>query len=354
MFENEYLPHIIIRAYLETHPDLSDAAQQLLRENVFDNPYDKRWYFTQDLEAYGIYAQTQKYLIEKLAVLNEETANEEEYVLKRDTLFDQSTQALVHATQLSESCVLARLLLILLNGIDVEECIQEMLKLVNETRELLEKEHPGLFNAAPLGVDITSDPILVGYLQTNEALVMHCIASARYQKALEFIDNVLYFDGYNSRMGEVALLCLARLEDEDGFNQAAEKLNDLQDGALEQSAWYKLARTIMLYKKGKTRAAQRAAKDFARQIDGGAFFTIMPVFHMPYLPVHPPANTSWELAHQAAFDADGIINDTPDFALWFARIEEVSYIAEAFARKNGFDFGNPDQGSGPNDIPPYI
>ena len=350
MFENEYLPHVLIRAYLETHPSLSDAARQLLHENVLENPYDKRWYFSSELEAYGLYAQTQKYLVENLAVLNEETANEEEYVLKRDTLFDQSTQALVHATQLNEQCVLARLLLILLNGIDVDECIQEMMKLSQEAQGLLEQVYPALLDTPSPDLDVSSDPLLIGYLQTNEALVMHCIASARYRKALEFIDIVLKFPQYTSRMGEIKLLCLARLEDETGFNQAAEKLEEHYDGVLEHSAWYKLSRTLLLYKKGKTRAAQRAAKDFAQAIDGGAFFTIMPVFHMPYLPVHPPARTSWELAHQAAFDADGLINDTPDFALWFAQIDQVAQIAESFAQKNGFDFGPP-QGFGPNSNP---
>lgn len=347
MFENEYLPHVLIRAYLETHPSLSDAAQQLLRDSVFEDPYDKRWYVTEELKAYGLYAQIQKYLIENMAVLNEETTNEEEFVLKRDTLFDQSTQALVHATQLHEHCVLARLLLILLNGIDVEECIQEMLKLVNEAKRLLTQDNPTIFDAPATNIDISTNPLLIGYLETNEALVMHCIASARYRKALEFADNVLHFSNYDSRMGEVTLLCYVRLEDEAGFNQAAEKLEELHDGILEHSAWYKLARTILLYKKGKTRAAQRAAKDFAQEIDGGAFFTIMPVFHMPYLPVHPSATTSWELAHQAAFDADGIINDTPDFAHWFSQIDQISTIAETFAQKNGFDFGPP-QGMGPN------
>ena len=55
-----------------------------------------------------------------------------------------------------------------------------------------------------------------------------------------------------------------------------------------------------------------------------------PTYMMPYLPVRPPAREPWNLTHQAVWEADGIIVDTPDFAAWAESIEGIRESSEEF------------------------
>lgn len=69
------------------------------------------------------------------------------------------------------------------------------------------------------------------------------------------------------------LLALARLEDQDGFFALAHQLEEQMGAdALENSPWYLLARTILLFKTNKMRPATRALREFANRCEGGAFF----------------------------------------------------------------------------------
>ena len=133
------------------------------------------------------------------------------------------------------------------------------------------------------------------------------------------------------------LLALARLEDEDGFFALAHQLEE-QMGAdvLEDSPWYLLARTILLFKTNKMRPATRALREFANRCEGGAFFLLNPMYQTPYLPCRPEPHDPWDLSHQAVWEADGIISDTPDFAPWANACEDVSQLAQEFARRYGF------------------
>ena len=56
----------------------------------------------------------------------------------------------------------------------------------------------------------------------------------------------------------------------------------------------------------------------------------------PYLPVRPQPREAWDLSHQAAWDADGIIVDTPDFIPWAESVDGVYDESERFANRNGF------------------
>ena len=40
------------------------------------------------------------------------------------------------------------------------------------------------------------------------------------------------------------------------------------------------------------------------------------MYQTPYLPCRPEPHDPWDLSHQAVWEADGIISDTPDFAPW--------------------------------------
>ena len=61
------------------------------------------------------------------------------------------------------------------------------------------------------------------------------------------------------RAAGTVLLALARLEDQDGFCPQPHQLEEQMGAdALENSPWYLLARTILLFKTNKMRPATRA------------------------------------------------------------------------------------------------
>ena len=98
-----------------------------------------------------------------------------------------------------------------------------------------------------------------------------------------------------------------------------------------------LARTILLFKTNKMRPATRALREFALTAARAARSFAEPhVSKTPYLPCRPEPQRPWDLSHQAVWEADGIISDTPDFAPGPALYEDVSQLAQEFARRYGF------------------
>ena len=161
--------------------------------------------------------------------------------------------------------------------------------------------------------DLTvSEPALIGWLHTLEAISQLCMASARYRAAANYARRVLKAEGYPTRAAGTVLLALARLEDEDGFFALAHQLEE-QMGAdtLENSPWYLLARTILLFKTNKMRPATRALREFANRCEGGAFFLLNPMYQTPYLPCRPEPHDPGTF-RISSLGADGIISDTPD------------------------------------------
>ena len=170
------------------------------------------------------------------------------------------------------------------------------------------------------------------YKRQLEALAQGSIFTARYRSAANYARTVMRAKGFPNYAVGTLLLALARLEDEDAFFQAVQEAGP----DVEDLPWFGLGRTLLLYKLGQTRSARRALRDFATRCDGGAFFLLNPTYHDPYLPVRPPARETWDLAHQAVWEADGIIADTPDFTLWAEGVDGVRAAADDFARSYGF------------------
>lgn len=152
--------------------------------------------------------------------------------------------------------------------------------------------------------DLTvSEPALIGWLHTLEAISQLCMASARYRAAVNYSRRVLKAEGYPTRAAGTVLLALARLEDEDGFFALAHQLEEQMGAdALENSPWYLLARTILLFKTNKMRPATRALREFANRCEGGAFFLLNPMYQTPYLPCRPEPHDPWDLSHQAVWE----------------------------------------------------
>ena len=244
----------------------------------------------------------------------------------------------------------AQLLAIILADTPVDACLGDLMKLEATTADYLQQSVPGFDMEAPhywannvladgvTAADLTvSEPALIGWLHTLEAISQLCMASARYRAAANYARRVLKAEGYPTRAAGTVLLALARLEDQDGFFALAHQLEEQMGAdALENSPWYLLARTILLFKTNKMRPATRALREFANRCEGGAFFLLNPMYQTPYLPCRPEPRDPWDLSHQAVWEADGIISDTPDFAPWANACEDVSQLAQEFARRYGF------------------
>ncbi|MDO4437429.1 MAG: hypothetical protein Q4B77_05705 [Coriobacteriaceae bacterium] len=341
MDPSSYIPRYLERAYVESHPDLSPAARELVREQVAHDP-DR---FAGDAHAQALlsYARAHGALMEELARIAD--VPDDEFTRRREEAFAMARDRLRAIADQDPWCVDAHLVLIQLSEIPLDACLGDMIELERRVREHLARTRPGFNPDAPTlwdaeafegAVDFelltTGDPEIVGWLHALEALAQGCIFTARYRAAATYARLVMRAPGYPSCAVGTLLLALARLEDEDTLFEVAQELGE----DIEGLPWFLLARAILLYKLGQRRSAQRALREFANRCDGGAFFLLNPTYHDPYLPVRPPARTTWELSHQAVWEADGILADTPGFATWVESIEGLRDIAEEFAARNGF------------------
>ena len=337
-----YVPAYLESEYLRQHSDLTPAARELLHEEVAAHP--DRYATTAHAQALLAYMRVHDKLLRDLGRLEEDVIDDEEFMRKESKLYQDVRTELFKIWHTDHQCIDAQLVDIQLSPASLDAQLNDLLKLETTTREQLghsapafDPEAPGLWDAAQLdGVTpaeaTRTNPEVIGWLHTLEVLSSTCIGSGRYKPAASYSRMVMRAEGYPNHAEGTLLLALARLEDEDGFFKAAR-----DSGAdANDSPWFLLGRTILLYKLGRKRAAQRALKEFANRCDGGAFFLLNPTYLAPYLPVRPQPTESWSLAHQAVWEADGIIVDTPDFAPWAASVDGIDDISERFAARNGF------------------
>ena len=128
-------------------------------------------------------------------------------------------------------------------------------------------------------------------------------------------------------------IALARLEDEEGFDQL-----DARFGR-HDNAWTSLSRCVLMYKLGRMSAARRALAGFDRLCQGGSYALMRPVFVEVYLPDRPPvAVNSLEEATLAVHEMEPTIADVPDFINGAAAQPGISASAVAFAQRNDLDW----------------
>lgn len=352
-----YIPLYLEREYLSSHPNLTVGARELVHEDVAARP--ERYATTEHARALIAYAEVHRHLHQTLKSMEE--LPDEEFERKRSQLFAETRLAAHKIAETDRLCIDAQLLSILLAEVSLDACLHDLLVLEGHTRDFLEGGTSGfdaeaehLFTPAALSdgrdaAELTAtNPVVVGWLHTIEAISQLSLASARYRAAMQYARIVMRAEGYPNRAEGTVLLALARLEDEEGFFAFAREVDQREREAhaqpawmiphepVDDSPWYLLARTLLLYKLGRRRAARRALRDFANRCDGGAFFLLNPTYLTPYLPARPTPQASWSTAHQAVWEADGIIADTPDFVVWAESVEGVVYASEAFANRNGF------------------
>lgn len=345
-----YLSAYLERRYLVAHPDLTPAARTLVHDDIAARP--EKYATEPHAQALLAYMQTHERMRKHMADM--EDLPDEEFERRRAQLFGESRIAFAHIAERDRLCIDAQLCTIMLADVPLDSALADLLKLEGTVRAHLtanvqgfDLEAPHYWSAASLeelGMSAAertaSEPEVVGWLHTLEALSSLCLASARYRVALSYARMVRAATGYPNHAEGTILLALARLEGEEGFFSFVHELEAAGPAtdnlAVDDSPWYLLARTILLYKLDKQRAAKRALRDFAARCDGGAFFLLNPTYLDPYLPVRPAPTTSWDLTHQAVWEADGIIADTPDFAAWAEGVEGIFDSSESFAARNGF------------------
>lgn len=378
-----YVPAFLARTYAREHPDLTPAAIELVRDEIALHP---ETYATEvHAQACLSYARVHANLHSGLSRMEE--LSDEEYESQRSRLFEQTRLNLFKIAKTDPACIDARLVDILLANVPLDDCINDLMRLELEARGALEESGRGFLSTAPMfwsdaALDAAqndpllstvgnnlllaansapgfsgapnhsaesaanaddrvlaaayltgTDPEVVGWLHTVECLAQGCMVTARYKAAARYARIIMRTQGYPNFAVGTLMLALARLEDEEGFFAAAQSN---PAAALQDSPWYLLGRALLLYKLGRRKNARRALKDFAFRCEGGAFFLLNPTYLAPYLPVRPPVKEAWNLTHQAVWEADGIIADTPDFTGWAMSIGGIQEESETFARRYGF------------------
>ena len=290
-----YIPAYLERTYLASHPELTDAARELVHNDVNVNPH--KYAQTEHAQALLSYAGVHRHLLDELHRI-EDMGSDEEFEQTRNRLFDDMRDELLKIVRIDAHVLDAQLLAIILADTPVDACLGDLMKLEATTADYLQQSVPGFDMEAPhywannvladgvTAADLTvSEPALIGWLHTLEAISQLCMASARYRAAANYARRVLKAEGYPTRAAGTVLLALARLEDQDGFFALAHQLEEeIGADALENSPWYLLARTILLFKTNKMRPATRALREFANRCEGGAFFLLNPMYQTPYLP----------------------------------------------------------------------
>ena len=337
-----YIPAYLERLYAETHPDLTPAARDLLRERISQQP--DAYATTDHARSLLAYAKAREELLRELNRL--EDVPDEEFEQRSAKLFEAARVTMYRIAQADRLCIDAKLVDILLSTAPLDSRLNDLMRVEHEARAHLDGGVPGFDADAPRlwdeaflareGADAAaltrSEPEVVGWLHALEALSQECLATGRYKATASYARLVMRAAGYGERAVGTLLLALTRLEDEDAFFTAVRDAGE----QTEDSPWFLLGRTLLLYKLGRRHPAKRALRDFANRCEGGAFFLLNPTYQTPYLPVRPDVRERWELTHQAVWEADGIIMDTPDFAAWAASIEGIEDLSEDFARRNGF------------------
>lgn len=185
---------------------------------------------------------------------------------------------------------------------------------------------------APESGDAWHDVFLHGRMRLAARLAQTCLDSARYRMADEFgqaLIGVSPSDPLGAR--HTSTLCLARLEDEEGFDALDARFGRRGD------AWQQLGRVILLYKLGRMSAAKRALMGFDRLCEGGAYALLRPIMVDTYLFDRPIAEPySFDEATLAVHEADPIICDVPDFCTWAEGLAEFGASAQRFAERRGF------------------
>ena len=261
-----------------------------------------------------------------LSRADDELRDDDAFMEERQRRMQRLEQDCAHALETCRTSVHARLVTALAADWEPDDQLDALLALERE----VEAER-GPFSA-PASGDAWHDVFLHGRMRLLASLARVCLDSARYRMAISYAERLMDLSPSDPLGGRhTAALCLARLEDEEGFEALDARFDRRGD------SWQQLGRTILFYKLGRMPAARRALKGFAQLCEGGAYALLRPVMIDTYLPDRPSAEPySFEEVTVAVHEADPVICDIPDFCTWASEQADFGEQARSFAERRGY------------------
>ena len=302
--------------------ELSPAAYAELvlsvREHVdtyLENPADQA------------YAQLEKAIDRVMrSRAEDEWRDDDTFMAERTRRMERLAHDCAAALETCPESLHARLLTVLAADQEPDDQLDALLSLERE----IEAERGPL--VAPASGDAWHDVFLHGRLRLLSSIARTCLDSARYRMALRYGEALLSAspeDVMGAR--HTCALCLARLEDESGFEALDARFGRRGD------SWQQLGRVLLFYKLGRMPAARRALKGFASLCEGGPYALLRPVMVDTYLFDRPAAEPySFAEVTLAVHEADPVICDVPDFCAWASAQDDFEQQAKAYADRNGF------------------
>ncbi len=258
---------------------------------------------------------------------DDELLDDDEFCAARAHRLKTLSAACAQALAQDEGCIDARLVQTLAAELDSDDRLDALLQIEGDADENIE-----------LGLGATGDAwddvFMRPRLRLWDAIARTCLESSRYRMAIEVSHGLMAASPADAVGGRLtAALALARLEDEEGFNELDARL------AGRENCWLNLGRTILLYKLGRMSAARRALRGYGELCEGAAYALLRPTYVELYLPDRPEAPAgSFEEATFAVHEAEPIIADIPDFVGWADRFPWFHAAGESFSEDTGYEW----------------
>lgn len=258
---------------------------------------------------------------------DDDLLDDDEFRSAREHRLQALSAACAQALSQDSGCLDAQLVRVLAADLDPDDRLDALLEIeakADKTAEL---------NLGATG-DAWDDVFTRPRLRLWDAIARTCLAGGRYRMALDVSRGLMAASPKDQVGGRLtAALALARLEDEEGFNELDARL------AGRENSWLNLGRTILLYKLGRMTAARRALRGYGELCEGAAYALLRPTFVEIYLPDRPevPAG-GFEEATFAVHEAEPIIADVPDFVAWADGFPWFHAAANAYAEEHGYDW----------------
>ncbi|MBO7675864.1 MAG: hypothetical protein J6S63_12795 [Atopobiaceae bacterium] len=308
---------------------LSDEAFAELELAVRQNPLG----FVDDDEEQAFSLIVKALATFEESVRDDDLRDDAQYVAERKRRLDALAATCQQALLLDENCLDAALIAELAVDRPQNELFERLFELEARAQDRL-----GALEAGVTG-DAWTNVFLRPRLRLQAAFARTCINTARFRMAVDTCTSLLAtapLDALGARF--TCALAMVRLEDEDGFNWL-----DAREGR-HGNAWFHLSRVILMYKLGRMSAARRALRGFDRLCVGGAYLLLQPTYVDVYLPDRPSfVPNSFEETMLAVHEADPIIADIPDFALWASSQPDFLASAQDYCARNGFEWRSWDE-----------
>lgn len=141
-----YIPAYLERTYLASHPELTDAARELVHNDISANP--QKYAQSEHAQALLSYAGVHRHLLDELHRI-EDMGSDEEFEQTRNRLFDDMRDELLKIVRIDALAVDAQLLAIILADTPVDACLGDLMKLETSTADYLQQSVPGFDMEAP-------------------------------------------------------------------------------------------------------------------------------------------------------------------------------------------------------------